>query len=243
MAVPIKSCALLRDPLYLQVCELLARQIASGVWAPNASLPNELELARDLGVSSGTVRKALEKLESDRLVVRRQGRGTFVVDQTTPEASSRFDRLRQTDGSRLVLRAKIIESSCGAPTPNEQKALRLGPGEPVARKRRVLSTSGRLFGLEDACLALSRLPGLAAADLGDWCLTVLAQRHGVHASRASERLRAVAAPQETAAILSLKPGTTLLRLDRVISSTDHAPIEWRILSCELREEYYLAEVS
>ncbi|HEY7549717.1 MAG TPA: GntR family transcriptional regulator [Hyphomicrobiaceae bacterium] len=243
MAVPVQSCMLSREPLYLQVCELLTRRIAGGTWAPNASLPNEQELARELGVSSGTVRKALEKLEADRVVVRRQGRGTFVVDQATPEASSRFDGLRQADGSHLALRGKVIQRSCGAPTPREQKALRIGPGEPVARKRRLLSTSGRLFGVDDACLALSRLPGLAAEDVGDWCVTVLAQRHGVHAARASEELRAVAAPRETAALLSLEPGTMLLRLDRVISSIERTPIEWRTLSCALRDEYYLAEVS
>ncbi|HEY1246058.1 MAG TPA: GntR family transcriptional regulator, partial [Hyphomicrobiaceae bacterium] len=115
MAIPVQSCMLLREPLYLQVCELLTRRIAGGTWAPNASLPNEQELARELGVSSGTVRKALEKLEADRVVVRRQGRGTFVVDQATPEAASRFDRLRQADGSHLALRGKVIQRSCGAP--------------------------------------------------------------------------------------------------------------------------------
>ena len=75
-------------PLYLQVCELLTRRIADGAWKPNTTLPNEMDLARDMGVSTGTVRKALEKLEADRLVVRRQGRGTFVVDQAAPEAAS-----------------------------------------------------------------------------------------------------------------------------------------------------------
>src|SRR5262249_17855515 len=111
MAVPTKTCALAREPLYLQVCELLMRQIAGGVWQPNAALPNELELARELGVSGGTVRKALEKLEADRLVVRRQGRGTFVVDQTAPEAASRFDRLREADGNPVAWHAKLIQQS------------------------------------------------------------------------------------------------------------------------------------
>src|SRR5262245_19416931 len=97
MAVAIKSCALAREPLYLQVCELLTRRIADGAWKPNTTLPNEMELAREMGVSTGTVRKALEKLEADRLVVRRQGRDTFVLDQAAPEVACRFDRLRCSD--------------------------------------------------------------------------------------------------------------------------------------------------
>jgi GntR family transcriptional regulator len=239
----IKSFALAREPLYLQVCELLARQIAGGVWPANGTLPNELELARDLGVSTGTVRKALEKLEADRLVVRRQGRGTFVVDQTTPEAASRFDRLRQGDGDPLALRSKLIGQSNGAPTPHEQKVLQIGPGEPVARKRRLLSTASRPFGVEDACLAVSRLPGLDVASVGDWCVTVLAQRHRVHIARATEEVRATVASQETAALLSIPAAATLLQLDRVITSSDQAPIECRTLSCDMRDEYYLAEVN
>jgi GntR family transcriptional regulator len=243
MAISVKSCALAREPLYLQVCDLLTRQIATGIWQPNATLPNELELARELGVSAGTVRKALEKLEADRLVVRRQGRGTFVVDQTAPEAASRFDRLRQADGDPIVWRAKVVEQSSGESTPHEQKVLQIAPGVPVARKRRLLSTASRAFAVEDTCLALSRLPGLQADDAGDWSVITLARRHGVHAARACEELRATAASLETAALLSVKPGTILLRLDRVISSIEQAPIEWRSLVCHMRDEYYLAEVS
>jgi len=243
MAVPTKSCALAREPLYLQVCELLTRQIVGGVWQPNAALPNEVELARDLGVSSGTVRKALEKLEGDRLVVRRQGRGTFVVDQTAPEAASRFDRLRQPDGDPIAWRARLIQQSNGASTPHEQKVLRIGPGQPVERKRRLLSTSTGCVGVEDACLALDRLPGLKAGEAGDWCVTALAQRHGIHVATASEEVRLAEASAETAALLSVEAGTVLLQLDRIMFSSDGAPIELRSILCHVHDEYYHAEVS
>jgi GntR family transcriptional regulator len=243
MAVTMKSCALAREPLYLQVCELLTGQIANRTWQPNAALPNEVDLARELGVSPGTVRKALEKLEADRLVVRRQGRGTFVVDQTAPEAALRFDRMREGDGTRIVWRAKMIQQTAGEATPVEQRALRLGPAEPVVRKRRLVGSASRSIGVEEACLAAGRLPGLDTDAVGDWCVTALAQRHGVHVARASEELRQVAASPETAALLAVEPGTSLLQLDRVIWSMDHAPIEWRSLACHLRDEYYLAEVA
>jgi GntR family transcriptional regulator len=243
MAIPSKSCALAREPLYLQVCELLTQQIASGVWQPNAALPNEVELARELGVSSGTVRKALERLEADRLVVRRQGRGTFVVDQTAPDAASRFDRMRHADGDPIVWHTKLIQRSAGEPTPPEQEALGIGPSETVARKRRLLSIASRPFGVEDACLATSHLPGLQADEVGDWCVTALAQRHGIHAARACEEVRTVAASPEIAPLLALRPGTVLLQLDRLIWSADSAPIEWRRLSCHVCDEYYLAEVA
>ena len=89
------------EPLYVQVRNLLAQRLASGVWPPGSALPNEMELARELGVSSGTVRKALDSLESDRLVVRRQGRGTFVVDQASGDVAARFSNIRNGEGRRI----------------------------------------------------------------------------------------------------------------------------------------------
>jgi GntR family transcriptional regulator len=244
MAVAMKSCALAREPLYLQVCELLTRRIGDGAWKPNAALPNETDLAREMGVSAGTVRKALEKLEADRLVVRRQGRGTFVVDQAAPEAASRFDRLRADGGEPVAWVAKLLRRSCGEPTLSEQTRLGIGPGERVVRKRRLLSVSGRPFMLEDACLAVERLPGLMADanEVGDWSVTALAQRHGVHLARAYEEVRVIQAERETAALLALDAGTRLLLLDRVILSIDRTPIEWRSAFCHMRGEHYLAEV-
>jgi GntR family transcriptional regulator len=222
---------------------LLTRQIASGIWKPNATLPNELELAKELGVSPGTVRKAMEKLEADRLVVRRQGRGTFVIDQTGPEIASRFDRMRRGDGEPIELRVGLFEDSSGAPTEQEQRMLRVGATDPVARKRRLLIDGDRPFAVEATCLAIGRLPGLQVADLGDWSITRLTQRHGVHAAHASEKVRVTAASQEVATLLSVAPGTTLVQLDRIIPTADETPLEWRSSVCHLHDEYYHAEVS
>jgi GntR family transcriptional regulator len=235
--------SLAREPLYLQVCELLTRQIAGGVWKPNTALPNELELARELGVSPGTIRKAMEKLEADRLVVRRQGRGTFVIDQTGPEIASRFDRMRQGDGEPIVWRTDLLRQCCDTPTEEEQRKLRLRPDEPVARKRRLLTASDRPFAVEETCLAIGRLPGLDGSDVGDWCLSKLAQLHGVHLAGACEEVRLTAASQEAAMLLSVEPGTVLVQLDRIISSAAELPLEWRSAVCHLREEYYHADVN
>jgi GntR family transcriptional regulator len=240
MAVPAKSLA--RDPLYLQVCELLTRQIASGIWKPNTALPNELELARDLGVSPGTIRKAMERLEAEHLVVRRQGRGTFVIDQAGPQFAARFDRMRQGDGEAMVCHTALLCQGCSAPTEHEQGMLLVGPNEPVARKRRLLSGADRPFAVEETCLAVARFPGLAGADVGDWCLARLAQRHGVHAARACEEVRLTAASEEIAALLMVEPGTVLMQLDRVISSSEESPLEWRRAVWHPHDEYYYAEV-
>ena len=81
-----------------------------------------------------------------------------------------------------------------------------------------------------------------ADQVGDWCVTALAQRHGVHLATAYEEVRLIPASQEAAAHLAVDPGTKLMLLDRVILSHDQAPIEWRSASCHVRDEHYLAEV-
>jgi GntR family transcriptional regulator len=88
--------------LYLQVRDALTERIASGEWVPGFALPNEGDLAREVGVSSGTMRKALELMEGARLIVRRQGRGSFVKDQTSHELEGRFNNLRCPDGEPVV---------------------------------------------------------------------------------------------------------------------------------------------
>ena len=87
------------QPLYLQIKALLEQSLEAGEWRPGEAIPSEIELARRFGVSQGTVRKAIDALAADNLVVRRQGKGTFVATHTEEKASSfRFLRIRRNDG-------------------------------------------------------------------------------------------------------------------------------------------------
>jgi GntR family transcriptional regulator len=241
--MPSKTQSFAREPLYEQVCALLQQQIASGKWKPRAALPNELDLARELGVSAGTVRKALDKLGADRIVVRRQGRGTFVVDHAQPEEALRFERLREGNGGPMDWRAELLQQDSGNASTVEQQWLRLGAGEPVVRTRRLWCTQKRPLMVEDTCLAMSRLPGLNPDEAGELSITALAQRYGVLLARASEKVCAEVTSKEAARLLLIKPDTVLLRCDRVILSTDDEPIEWRSAHCHMQGEYYLAQVA
>src|SRR5262245_22052084 len=91
----------LTRPLYMQVRDALAERIATGHWRPGAAIANEGDLAREFGVSSGTMRKALDLLESEHLLTRRQGRGTFVNDQTSEELSVRYSNIRNREGQHI----------------------------------------------------------------------------------------------------------------------------------------------
>jgi GntR family transcriptional regulator len=231
------------EPLYLQVRNLLAQRIASGVWAPGSMLPNEMELARELGVSPGTVRKALDSLESDRLVLRRQGRGTSVVDQASGEVAVRFSNIRTGGGRRIVGDMELLTQTKAAATKDELQRLQLNAGEAVLRTTRLRRHMGRLFMHEEASLAVGRFPGLDGGDAGNYRISALAQRHGIHLAKASERVTLEEATPQTAKRLEVKTRTRLLKLDRVIYATGGHPVEWRVALCSLKDDMlYFAEM-
>jgi GntR family transcriptional regulator len=232
-----------RDPLYLQISQALAERIAHGVWRPGGLLPNEIELARELGVSSGTVRKALDKLEADHIVERRQGRGTFVLDHDSDKLAFRFSRLMDEGGNRAGDRHSILLSQeFGRATSLERARLELdGPGE-VLRTVRLRKHNDRPCMHETACLPIDRF-GIRNGDVvGDYQIVPFAQTHGVHLARGIEKVGAAPASLDIAKLMGVQPGKMLLELDRVIYSLDGQPVEWRVALCALRASHYLAEM-
>jgi GntR family transcriptional regulator len=230
-----------RAPLYRQVCDELSRRIADGTWKPHSALPNEGDLARELGVSTGTVRKALDKLEADRFVLRRQGRGTFVVDQASHDVANRFDGLRQKEGSQVVWQPELLTRTVGPSTALEQQRLQVEPEGSVLRLRRLWKKDGWPLMLEDASIAIERLPGFQSEGADDRGISAMAQKYGVHLLQAREQVTVEAATAETAQLLSVPSGTFLLRLDRIIHTSQGQPIEWRVGVCHLKDEYYFAQ--
>jgi GntR family transcriptional regulator len=126
-----------RRALYLQVRDVLADRIARHEWGPGFTVPNESDLARELGVSTGTVRKALDRMEADRLITRRQGKGTFVNDQGSDQLACRWIRIRTADGKAVhgELRSQVISE--GTAGELECSRLHLRAGDKVYRIRRV----------------------------------------------------------------------------------------------------------
>jgi GntR family transcriptional regulator len=228
-------------PLYLQVKDMLVQRIVAGTWKPGAAIPNEIELSRELGISVGTVRKALDEMESERLISRRQGRGTFVIDQTSDECAIRFSNIRDPDGIRIAGEVESCEIQAGASTETEARHLQLRPGEPVLRLRRLRAHAGKPFIVDTSTIPQARFPGLAQESDISPSIVVLAHRYGVLLARAEEKLSVAAAEGDVAAALKVAEGTPLLKLDCVVFAIDGRPIEWRVARCHLRDNYYMAE--
>ena len=229
-------------PLYLQLRDALAERIAGGEWKPGSAIPNESDLAREFGVSAGTMRKALDLMEAERLLTRRQGRGTFVNDQTTDEFSARFSNLRAADGSRVcgeVKSANIIE---GTANELECERLRLRADDVVYRIHRIRNHKGQVYLVEDVSLPAALFPGLAEKRSVADRIIVLAQEYGLLLGKAAERVLLGEASPTVAQALGVTPGRPVMVLDRVVMALDGRPIEWRVGYCHLVDKYYMAEI-
>ncbi|HEY3583748.1 MAG TPA: GntR family transcriptional regulator, partial [Casimicrobiaceae bacterium] len=127
----MKSSATFR-PLYGQIRSMLEHALEAGEWAPGEPIPSELELASRFRVSQGTVRKAIQSLAAENLLVRRQGKGTFVATHTEEKASNfRFLRIRRDDGEPEYPRSRLIDLRRARASADTARLLRMRAGDPL----------------------------------------------------------------------------------------------------------------
>lgn len=230
-------------PLYKQVRDILTRRLSEGVWAPGAMLPSEQELAGSLAVSQGTVRKALDAMAAENLIVRRQGRGTFVARQDDERVLFHFFRLTGDDGSHVFPESEVESVRLEEASRDEADRLALAAGDRVVRIQRTRSLGGRPVIAERLSLPAARFPGLEARkDLPNNLYGLFAHDYGVSIARASERLKAVSADSDAAARLQLAEGAPVLAIERTAFSVIGDPVEWRMSLCATDGFHYDLEM-
>ncbi|CAN0311956.1 unnamed protein product, partial [Phaeothamnion confervicola] len=139
--------------LYLQIRDHFVQLIASGEWVSDSAIESEIDLALSLGVSTGTVRKALDALESEGLVIRKQGRGTFVTDQSSEAHTSRFSNLRIGEGHRVTGLVDTHECRLEPASNDEMRKLKLREGDQVFRCKRTRQHHSRRFMYETLAIS------------------------------------------------------------------------------------------
>jgi GntR family transcriptional regulator len=233
-------------PLYLQIKGLLERSLEGREWRPGEAIPSEIDLARRYGVSQGTVRKAIDALAADNLVVRRQGKGTFVATHTEERTSLfRFLRIRRNDGRDVAPVSRLLDVKRGKAGTDIARALALRPGDPVLLLRRVLDYAGEPVVLDEITLPASLFRGLTKARYDAYrgsMYSFFESEFGVRMLKAQERIRAVAADAAAARILGAAEGTPLLAVDRVTLTYGDRPVEVRRGQCVTRAFHYLNEL-
>lgn len=237
MVTAMEDRKFVSQPLYVQLREVLMQRISSGVWQPGAALPNEIDLAREFGLSAGTVRKALDWMEQANLVVRQQGRGTFVRDPSGDDLAGRYESLRASNGAPIQVGVSEISSEEAEANARECVHLQIGPGARVRRIRQLRSIGSVPFMVEETSVPVALFPERLPAEYN---LTKSAKESGVLLGKAVERLRIERAQPQIATALGLTPGASVLRLDRIVHVIDGRPAEWRVAYCNLGDNQYVA---
>jgi GntR family transcriptional regulator len=234
-----------RQPLYRQAREALMRRLVEGHWRPGEPIPAEHALAAELGVSQGTVRRALDDLARINLVVRRQGKGTFVAEHTRERALFHFFHLVGDDGKRALPGSRMLAMKAGAATREEARRLSLSAGTRVVRLHRLRMLDGRAAIVERIVIPAALYDGIERLDrasLPNELYRFYQERWGVSVARAAERLKSALAGPEDAAHLGLRSGAPVLEIDRIAYALDGSPCEWRVSRCDTSAHHYVSEV-
>jgi GntR family transcriptional regulator len=216
------------EPLYARVRSALVARLMAGEWRPGALLPGELAIAAEMGVSLGTVRKAVDSLVADGVLRRHQGKGTFVTEQTPERANYHFFRLVDGSGARVL--PEFGAEHATLTTAGAAAAARLGIGadDMAVRIDRVRAIAGRPAILETILVPAALMPGLETeTPLPNALYPHYQSRHGISVISTDDRLSAVAADAKAAQALGVAEGTPLLMADRVAQDLAGRTVEWR----------------
>jgi len=221
------------SPLYQQIKGLILQSLQSGEWKPGESIPSEMDLAARYRVSQGTVRKAIDELAADNLVIRRQGKGTFVATHAEQHVQFRFLKLVPDSGmpgsegpaERNIIGCRRVRASADI-----ARLLGLRTGDAVLQARRVLSFSGTPTIVEDLWLPAAPFKGLTAERLADYhgpMYALFETEFNVRMVRAEEKIRAVPATDGREVLLEVAQGTPLLSVERLAYTYNDVPMELR----------------
>lgn len=218
-------------PLFRAVRTALLQAIETGGVPPGQALPSETQLARGFGVSIGTVRRAVDDLVAEHILVRRQGRGTFVATHTSDRFLFQFFHVERADGLREPPVVELVSFERVRLEEESAAALHLRPGEPAFAVENRLSLQGRPIVHDRLWLPAQVFRGLTEKRLRDRPSTLYhlyQTAFGITVARAHERLRAVGADRGCARVLGVPLGQPMLQVRRVALGLGGQPVEWRI---------------
>lgn len=221
------------SPLYQQIKVLILQSLQAGEWKPSTAIPSEMELAARFKVSQGTVRKAIDELASENLLVRRQGKGTFVATHAERQVQYRFLKLIPDNGdpsSEGPAQRQIIDCKRSRASTEVARALAIRQGDAVLQVRRVLSFASTPTILEDLWLPAAPFKGLTAERLRDYdgpMYALFETEFDVRMVRAEEKIRAVLPDAEQCALLQISPQSPLLSVERTAYTYNDVPMEIR----------------
>ena len=221
----------LGGPLYEQVKHAVLAALAQGEWKQGEAIPPEKQLAERFGVSIGTLRKAIDELAAENILVRHQGRGTYVAAHTRNAHFFKFFRIVRQDGHKSYPATSLLRFRRARAGALVREKLGLAAGAAVFEFSNVLSLNGEVVQIDDISLPEARFAGLTERQLRERPSTLYnlyQDAFGVNVIATDERLRACLADARQAAWLGVAEGAPLLEVRRVAYSYSRQPVEWRV---------------
>lgn len=228
-------------PLYKQIKQLLLQDLDRGAWKPGELIPSEFELAARFQVSQGTVRKAIDELAAENLLLRRQGKGTFVATHHEAKAQFRFLRIMPDEGEPVPAHSRFLECKRQRATADVARYLDLKSGDSVVFVRRLLSFEEQPVVVDDIWLPGALFKGLTAERLAEYhgpLYGLFESEFGTRMIRADERLRACPAEPEIAKLLEVAVAAPVLLVERVSFTYGERPVELRRGFCLTEHHHY-----
>lgn len=215
-------------PLYQWIVADLRQSIERGEWKPDQLVPSESQLARQFGVSPGTVKRALLSLVADGFLYRKQGKGTFVARANLDRSLRRFFRYADASGTQLEATSDILEVKLSKVPVSVAEVLELSPKRTIVEILRLRRVNADPIMLERSYLPQALFPGLERKDLSTRILyEILEADYGRPVLNAKEFLEPGLASKEEAGLLGIAPGSPVILIDRIALSFNSLPIEYR----------------
>jgi GntR family transcriptional regulator len=232
-------------PLYKEVKRHVMAALAGGEWKPGEAIPAERRLSERYGTSIGTVRKAIDELCAENILIRQQGRGTFVASHNRDRMLFYFFHVVPEDGAKAYPDVELLAFGRGKADRVAAERLGIEAGDAVVRFRNRLSIAGTAIMVDDIALAAARFAGLTERQLRSRPSTLYnlyQDSFGISVVRTRERLRAVAADADIGPLLDIAPGTPLLQIRRVACGYHDEPVEYRVSHVSTAHHEYYAEI-
>ncbi len=208
-------------PLYLQISEMLIREINAGRIADGQRLPPERDYAAQLGISVGTLRKALGDLADKGLVERIQGSGNYIRAKADVQSVYAFFRVELLEGGGLPT-AELLDVDRVA-KPDDLPAF--GRSDGALRIRRLRRLNGQPAILEEIWLDVAYAPALSRKDLSESLYLTYREKLGLWITGAEDRMSVAPVPDWAPASYGLAPGTLTLLATRVSVSREGERVE------------------
>jgi GntR family transcriptional regulator len=216
---------------YKEVKHAMLAALAAHEWKGGETIPSERRLAERFGVSIGTLRKAIDELVAENILVRHQGLGTFVAQHQRDRHFFRFFRIVRDDGVKTYPVVSLVSFKKAKATREIAALLRIEPNARVFTFVNQLSLHGENVMIDHITLPEARFAGLTETALRERPSTLYnfyQDAFGINVVGTDERVRVATADELEAHLLDVKPGTPLLEVRRVAYSYHRAPVEVRI---------------